>query len=58
MIAPLFVFAAATPTYGAYVYPAYLAAIVVLGALLIASVRRRARARREAQALPPRGDSA
>jgi heme exporter protein CcmD len=53
-----FVFAIATPAYGEYVYPAYLAAFVVLGALLIASLRRRARARREAQSLPARGDSA
>lgn len=53
---PLLLFAATTPSYGAYVYPAYLAAIVVLGVLLVASWRRRARARREAQSLPPRGD--
>jgi len=53
----LLTFAAATPHYGEYVYPAYLAAIAVLGVLLIASVRRRASARREAQALPVRGDS-
>ena len=58
MMAPFFAFAAATPGYGEYVYPAYLAAIAVLGALLIASWRRRARARREAQSLPPRGEQA
>ena len=56
-MAPLLSFAATAP-YGEYVYPAYLAALVVLGALLIASLRRRARARREAQSLPARGDSA
>ena len=55
---PLLTFAATTPTYGEYVYPAYLVAVVVLGVLLIASLRRRARARREAQSLPARGDSA
>lgn len=48
---------ATTTAYGAYIYPAYLAAILVLGVLLIASWRRRDRARREAQALPARGDS-
>lgn len=58
MTAPLLAFAAATPAYGEYVYPAYLAAVVVLGGLLIASLRRRAHARREAQTLPGRGDSA
>ncbi|MGE0093396.1 MAG: heme exporter protein CcmD [Alphaproteobacteria bacterium] len=55
---PLLTFAAATPSYGEYVYPAYLAALAVLGVLLVASLRRRARARREAQSLPARGDSA
>lgn len=57
-MAPLLAFAAATPAYGEYVYPAYLAVAVVLGVLLIASLRRRARARREARLLPARGDSA
>ncbi|MHB1216896.1 MAG: heme exporter protein CcmD [Alphaproteobacteria bacterium] len=57
-MAPLFVFAATAPTYGEYVYPAYLAAVIVLGGLLIASLRRRARARREAQSLPARGEQA
>ena len=57
-MAPFLAFTAATPAYGEYVYPAYLAAVVVLGVLLIASLRRRARARREAQSLPARGDSA
>lgn len=53
---PLITFAAAS-VYGEYVYPAYLAAAVVLGVLLIASLRRRARVRREAEKLPPRGDA-
>ncbi len=54
---PLLTFATAMPAYGEYVYPAYLVAVAVLGVLLIASLRRRARARREAQSLPTRGDS-
>ena len=58
MMTPLLTLAAATPAYGAYIYPAYLAAVAVLGALLVVSWRRRDRARREAQALPARGDSA
>lgn len=57
-MAPLLAFAVAAPAYGEYVYPAYLAAVVVLGALLAASLRRRARARREAQSLPTRGEQA
>jgi heme exporter protein CcmD len=56
-VAPFLVLSA-MPAYGEYIYPAYLAAIAVLGALLAASLRRRARARRDAQALPVRGDPA
>lgn len=43
---PFLFFAATAPGYGEFVYPAYLAGLVVLGGLLAVSLRRRARERR------------